>query len=251
MFKTIKTIRVSQSVAHQIRDLIIGGKLAPGQRLPSEKDLSEKLGVSKSMLREAIRILETLGMITVRQGVQGGAFVCEIDGKTVQEHLYNYLFFQDPHIKDFTQLRLMIEPSVAKIAAQKITDKDVAELDDLLVRTKNELDKDEFFYELDNTFHHKLSELTGNPVIVFVVDSMKAAVAHIKKARKTIPRSFFFEVYEAHLEIVGALKARDPEGAQQAMRKHIKEVEVTLDYSNGDMAPAFAADLVSTAQSDI
>jgi GntR family transcriptional repressor for pyruvate dehydrogenase complex len=240
MFKTAKFTRVSHNIVQQIRDLIINGSLKPGQRLPSEQKLSEEFGVSKATLREAIRVLEALGMLDVRQGVSGGAFVREIDDEIIREHLYNYFFFQNPDIKDFTQLRSIVEPRVVEMIVDRMTDKDLAEFDDLLLRTEKKLNEDQFFFDLDNEFHHKIAKLSGNRVIVFVVDSMKAAVVNIK-LKVQIPQSFYREVYNAHVRIVDAFKKKDPKAAADEMSNHIMEVEDSLVQIYGDMTLAEAS----------
>ena len=81
MFKTAKFSRISQNIVQQIRQAILQGKLKPGDRLPPEKELAEDFGVSKASLREAFRALEALGLLGVRQGVSGGAFIREVDEK--------------------------------------------------------------------------------------------------------------------------------------------------------------------------
>lgn len=240
MFKAAKFTRVSHNIVQQIRDLIIKGSLKPGQRLPSEKELSKEFGVSKATLREAIRVLEALGLLDVRQGVSGGAFVREVDDEIIREHLYNYFFFQDPNIRDFTQLRAIIEPKIVEMAALKITKKDLVEFDDILDRTEKELEAEQFFFDLDNLFHHKIAELTGNRVIVFVVDSMKAAVVNIK-LKVEIPRPFFYEVHKAHQRIVDAFKKNDPKAASDAMYRHIIEVEDSLEQIFGGKTLAEAS----------
>jgi DNA-binding transcriptional regulator YhcF (GntR family) len=105
MFKTARVNRISQNIVEQIRETIISGRLKPGDRLPSEKDLSVEFGVSKASLREALRALEALGMLEVKQGMGGGAFVTEVDLETARNNMFNYIFFQNPSIGEFTQLR--------------------------------------------------------------------------------------------------------------------------------------------------
>jgi GntR family transcriptional repressor for pyruvate dehydrogenase complex len=108
MFKSAKSNRISHNILRQIREAILTGGLKPGDRLPSEKELSENFGVSKASLREAIRSLEALGLVDVRQGVAGGAFIKEVDIETARDSLFNYIFFQNPSIHEFTQLRALI-----------------------------------------------------------------------------------------------------------------------------------------------
>jgi len=228
MFKSAKVNRLSQNIVQQIRDAILAGNLKPGDRLPSEKELADNFGVSKSSLREAFRALEALGFLEVRQGMTGGAFVREVDLKTARNSLFNYIFFQKPSINEFTQLRSFIEPPIAEIAARKITDGDLADLEQNLVQTKKELDSAVFFYDLDTYFHHKLASIAGNRIIIFVIDSVKSAVVNLK-LQMHLDANFSRKVYEAHVEIFDALHHRDPEKARSAMLNHIVEVDEMLE----------------------
>jgi len=239
MFKTAKFTRVSHHIVQQIRELIIKGSLKPGHRLPSEQKLADEFGVSKATLREAFRVLEAIGLLEIRQGVSGGAFVCAVDKKIIQEHMFNYFFFQNPNLEDFTQLRGIIEPKLTEIAANKMTDEHLAEFDEILQLTQKALDQQEFYYDLDNRFHHKIAEMTGNRIVTFVVDSMKSAIVNIK-SQIEIPHSFFVEVHDAHKRIVEAFKLHDPKAAHDAMADHILQVERSLVKFYGEFTMAKA-----------
>ena len=224
MFKAAKSHRISQNIVNQIRDAILDGTLKPGDRLPSEKDLAENFGVSKSSLREAFRALEALGLLEVKQGMSGGAFVCEVDLETARSNMFNYIFFQNPSIHEFTQLRGFIEGPVAEIAARKITPADLADLEDNLAKTEKQLDSGSFYYELDTYFHHRIATIAGNKIICFVIDSLKSALVNIKLELE-LDRQFAHNVYESHLRIVEALRKKDPQAARREMLNHIEKVE--------------------------
>ena len=224
MFKTARANRISQNIVDQIRKAILNGELKPGDRLSSEKVLSVDFGVSKASLREAFRALEALGLLEVRQGMSGGAFVREVDLETVRNNMFNYIYFQNPAIHEFTQLRSFIEPAAAEIAARNITDEDIADLDQNLARTRAKLDSGMFFYELDTYFHHRIAEITGNRLVCLVIDSLKNAIVNIKLELE-LDREFSVRVQAAHERIVDALRNRDPERARNEMQRHILEVD--------------------------
>lgn len=239
MFKITKakTRRVSHTIVEQIREAILSGELNPGDRLPSEKDLARDFGVSKASLREAFRALEALGMLEIRQGMSGGAFVSEVDLKTARDSLFNYIYFQNPSIQEFTQFRAIVEPPVAEIAAGRITDEDIAELERNLAQTKAQLDSGSFYYELDTYFHHRIAEIAGNSLICFVVDSLKNALVNIKLQLELGPR-FSVNVYSCHQKIIEALRERDPEKARQEMLNHILTVERDLVEAHNANSPS-------------
>jgi len=234
MFKTARVNRISQNIVEQIRETIISGRLKPGDRLPSEKDLSVEFGVSKASLREALRALEALGMLEVKQGMGGGAFVTEVDLETARNNMFNYIFFQNPSIGEFTQLRTFIEPPVAEIAALKCTQADLDYLEDNLNRTREKMDSVPFYYELDTKFHHRIAQISGNRLICFVIDSLKNAIVQIK-LQLELDRDFSIQVYKAHMRLFDALRKRDPEQARAEMHRHIVEVDERMKhYCDGD-----------------
>ncbi len=195
--------------------------------MPAEKDLAESFGVSKASLREAFRALEALGMLEIRQGMAGGAFVSEVDIETARDSLFNYIYFQNPSKHEFTQLRSFLEPPVAEIAAQKITNEDLADLEANLDLTKAQLNSGSFYYELDTYFHHRIAEIAGNKLICFVIDSLKNALVNIKLQLELGPE-FSQSVFASHQRILNALRDRNPDEARMEMLKHIQEVEYEL-----------------------
>ena len=234
MFKTARVNRISQNIVEQIRGTIISGRLKPGDRLPSEKDLAAEFGVSKASLREALRALEALGMLEVKQGMGGGAFVTKVDLETARNNMFNYIFFQNPSIGEFTQLRTFIEPPVAEIAARKCSQADLDYLEDNLNRTRELMDSGPFYYELDTKFHHKIAEISGNRLICFVIDSLKNAIVQIK-LELDLDRDFSIQVYKAHMRLFDAIRKRDPKQAHEEMRRHILEVDERMrNYCDGD-----------------
>jgi GntR family transcriptional repressor for pyruvate dehydrogenase complex len=224
MFKTARVNRISQNIVEQIRENILAGKLKPGDRLPSEKELSLEFGVSKASLREALRALESLGMLEVKQGMSGGAFVKEVDLETARNNMFNYIFFQNPSIGEFTQLRTLVEPQVTEIAASIITDADLDYLEDNLNQTREIMDSGPFYYDLDTKFHHRIAKISGNRLICFLIDSLKNAIVQIK-LQLELDRDFSIQVYKAHMRIFDALQKRDPQNARAEMHRHIVEVD--------------------------
>ena len=124
-FENVKVSRISHNIVDQIRNAIMNGEINVGDRLPSETDFSKHFGVSKSSLREAYRVLEAYGLLEIRQGMSGGAFVQKVDIEVVKEGLANYLFFKNPGLEEYSQARMFIEPEIVKICATKITDEEI------------------------------------------------------------------------------------------------------------------------------
>ncbi|MCD4677190.1 MAG: FadR family transcriptional regulator [Desulfobacula sp.] len=223
-FETVKANRISQNIVEQIRSAILDGELQIGDQLPSEKNFARHFGVSKSSLREAYRVLEAFGLLEIRQGMTGGAFIKEVDLTTVKNCLVNYFFFQNPGIRNYTQIRTFIEPEVVKICAEKITDEEIEYLENNILAMEQEPDGKSFISDLDIAFHKKLVDITGNEMISLIVESIQTALINIKRIVHT-DEQFLKMVCNDHRKIVNALREHDPEKASKAMLKHINEVE--------------------------
>lgn len=227
IFDTVKSNRISENIVYQIRGAILRGELKIGDRLPSEKELATNFGVSKSSLREAYRVLEAYGLLEIKQGMSGGAFVREVDLKTIRDGLVNYFFFQNPSICEYTQIRTFIEPEVVKICALKITDTDIEYLKNNISEMEKEIDGEKFMSDLDCAFHKKLVDITENSVVSLVVESVQSALINVKRMLQ-MDHDFLTMVCEGHKRIVAALCERDPDKASKEMLQHICEVETGM-----------------------
>jgi GntR family transcriptional repressor for pyruvate dehydrogenase complex len=234
-FETVKTNRISHNIVEQIRTAILHGDLKIGDQLPSEKNFAKHFGVSKSSLREAYRVLEAYGLLEIRQGMSGGAFIKEVDLDTVKDSLANYFFFKNPGLREYTQIRTFLELQVVRICAEKITAKDIEYLENNILEMKKKSDVEDCNGALDIAFHKKLVDITGNKIINLVVGTTQTALMNIKRIVHT-DEHFFDMVCRNHQEIVAALKEHDPEKASKAMLNHINEVEKgMLDSKDGTM----------------
>ncbi len=231
-FETVKSNRISQNIVEQIRGAILSGELEVGEQLPPEKDFAKHFGVSKSSLREAYRVLEAYDLLEIRQGMSGGAFIKKVDLATVKDSLVNYLFFQNPGLREYTQIRMYIEPQVVKICAEKATMEDLEYLDKNIQAMEQAQEGETFSTDLDCAFHKKLVDITDNKIVSLVVESVQTALINIKQMVHT-DESFFRRVCDDHKKIVAALRKRDPELASMAMINHINSVEQGILASKG------------------
>jgi GntR family transcriptional repressor for pyruvate dehydrogenase complex len=249
LFDSVKSNRISENIVYQIRSAILSGELKIGDRLPSEKDLAMDFGVSKSSLREAYRVLEAYGLLEIKQGMSGGAFVKEVDIKTIKDGLVNYFFFQNPSIREYTQIRTFIEPQVVKICASRITDTDIDFLRNNILEMEKEVDGENFMSDLDCAFHKKLVDITDNSVISLIVESVQTALINVKRMLH-MDHSFLTMVCEGHKKIVDALCERDPDKASKEMMQHIIDVETgMLACRNGEVVLTETGVLKSDARS--
>lgn len=216
MFETIKKReKVSEGIITQIRDAILGGGLKPGDSLDSEKVLMEKFGVSKASLREALRVLEAMGLIEIRKGISGGVFVSEVSLRTTIMGILNFLHFQPVLCKEVTTLRYIVEPPIAQIAALMRDDSDIQKLESII--NSNEL-------SAGLNFHRHLVRISKNPLLILVIDFIGGYMGSLK-SKLGLGEDFYDAICRHHGEIVECLINRDPEGASLAMIKDILAVD--------------------------
>ncbi|RLB00563.1 MAG: FadR family transcriptional regulator, partial [Deltaproteobacteria bacterium] len=116
--------RLYEEIAEVLKKAILSGDYRVGDKLPSEMELAERFGVSRLVIREAIRYLELSGLIEVRQGATGGAFVRELDSKIIRQNLSDLLFFRKISVSQLYEVRMYVEPEVARLAALRRTEED-------------------------------------------------------------------------------------------------------------------------------
>ena len=228
MFTTINSTRVSQEVVEQILDVINKRKLLPGDRLPGERQLVNELGVSRASVREALRSLETMGIIEVRAGV--GAFVRNPVSNIVRRALPSRLLVDREMLKQLYGLRAIIETGAAAVAAQAATAEDLQKLrqavDDMeRCHVAEDLDG---MVAADILLHRSIIVATGNDVLVQVVDNIADLLTDMRRVSLSIGPGVR-KTIAGHRAILRALEQRDPEAAKKAMADHLETVTAKVD----------------------
>lgn len=228
MFRQVRHNKVALDIIAQIREAILSGSLNPGDRLPAERELVSKFGVSKHTLREAIRALEVLGFLEVRKGAGGGAVVLEVDMKTTRASIANFLYFQDVSIKNLSEVRKVLEPYLARMAAERLSSQELDALEAVHQSCVQAVARGEAMRRQEIDFHRILAQVSGNPVLVLILDFVNSLLAD-SKTRLEPKQDFLDEVLAAHERILKAIRARDPELAGKEMYRHVCDVEDSLE----------------------
>jgi GntR family transcriptional repressor for pyruvate dehydrogenase complex len=229
MFISVKSDKVSQHIIDQIRNAIFDGRLKPGDKLPSERELIENFKVGKATLREALRSLEVLGFLEIRKGVLGGAFVTEVDMTKARDSFNNFLLFKNLSLKDLSEVRLLLEPYIAEKATLAITREDLHRLEKLIKDSEQAIKGDIAFESRKDEieFHRIIASVTGNPILMFILDFVENLLIDTKAILKP-GREFSTKVLRAHKRIYNALLERNIKKVHQEMVRHIREVEKDL-----------------------
>lgn len=221
MFNPIKVTKVYEQVIVQIKDMISDGTLKKGDKLPSERELVEKLKVSRTSIREALRSMENIGLVECRQGE--GNFIRTNIENSLYEPLSIMFMLQDSKSEEIVELRFAIEVETAELAARKINTEELNELK-LIIDEMKATEDENLSLTLDKKFHYKLAKSTHNILILNMMNAVSALVdSYIKDARiKIVTIKGNREILVSqHENIYKALAENNPEGAAKAMKVHI------------------------------
>ena len=202
-------------------EAICSGVYRVGDKLPSETELAKRFRVSRLVVREAIRYLELRGLIEVRQGAKGGAFVSELTPRVVQENMRDLLLLGNISVSQLAEVRTHVEPEVSRLAAVRATKEDLEKLEESIVLA--ETGEPGIEYVKNNVrFHRLLGRASHNPfysvIMDCIMDLTENFVLTIKPVKEVIhDRTSHKEIYRAILE-------REPERAAELTLKHIQDI---------------------------
>lgn len=211
------TTDLVERVANELEQKILGGEIGPGQRLPPERTLGTQLGVSRSVVREAIKRLQSLGLVASVQG--SGTRVERPSRKPLQLSLERLLRAGDVSVNDMWAVRLPLETTIAVLAAERRTDEHLRELEALQEVLQDPNTSVEDRVKADVQFHATLADATGNCLFSIVLAPLIELMADSK--RQTI-RAFGSEsAYNHHAKILDAVRRQDSHAAEEAMHEHL------------------------------
>ena len=225
-FREIAPVRLYESVIEQIMELIKNNELKPGDKLPPERELAEKLSISRGSLREAFRVLESRGFIKSKPG--GGRYIREIR-KNVHNDTENIILsLEKSSILELLEAREMFEVKIAKIAAQKATPEDIELIEKALNKINEEEGlKDDKKMESDTEFHLAIASASHNFVFVNIIKLHLDLLKETREKTWKIPGRRE-EQQEEHQTIFQAIKEHDSKKAGEAILKHLKNVREVL-----------------------
>lgn len=225
---------VTDDAIAQIKAMIVEGRFQPGTRLPKEEDLAAELGVSRNSLREAVRALTAMKILVVRQG--DGSYVSSLEPGLLMETLaFASDVSQGMTALQLLQTRRLLEPQVTALAAHVITDEQVERLREILDRSEQAQNTEEFV-ALDAEFHRQIVALVDNPVLSVLTQVLSTPTQRVRILRGDRVGRAIETVYAEHRAILEALAARDVVLAAAAATVHVAAVEHWLRASLADPA---------------
>ncbi|WP_433528174.1 FadR/GntR family transcriptional regulator [Micromonospora sp. CA-263727] len=217
---------VTDEAIDKIKQMIVAGELRPGDRLPREPDLAERLGLSRNSLREAVRALALIRVLDVRQG--DGTYVTSLDPALLLDALSFVVdFHRDDTVLDFLEVRRILEPAATALAAQRASDEDVAALREVLDGLGDSPTIEELVAN-DLEFHRLIAACAGNNVLSSLLDSLSGPTTRARIWRGLTQEGAVDRTREQHAAILDAIAARQPELARSWATVHVAGVEEWL-----------------------
>ena len=220
-FETIRRSKVYEVVARQIQNHIFEN-LKPGDVLPPERELAQKLGVSRSSVRDAIRSLELIGLLEPQQG--RGTVVCEPTANAVAGPLAAVIAQKRKLVSELLEFRKIIEPPLAARAALHATAEQIAEMKQILQRHAEKVRKGQSAIEEDNQFHYQIATAADNSIVFRILDVLMDMLRETRqRSLQTSGRPQ--KSLAGHRRILAALEQRNAAASQAAMLRHLEEIE--------------------------
>jgi len=232
MFDAIKEKdeKLYEKVVLQIKEKIASGELKFGDKLPSERELTEILNVSRSSIREAMKTLEVLGIVSVKHGQ--GIFISDKSQEKMIELLKPFLFLNNDSIRNLFDVRKSLETQAVAWAAERAKKEELITLKDELdniqqKKYKNEISAEDI-REHNNRFHYLISTMSHNPVLIRMMSVMDEFINDIYEKTIVIPERINKSISE-HYEIYNSIKEGDSEKARKLMMNHLSVVEYEIE----------------------
>lgn len=227
MFRKTPHNRIFQDLVEQIQGAILDGRLKPGDRLPSQRELGEMFQTSRASLREALRVLEQKGLIEMKLGVSGGAVVKDASTKQITETLSLLMQHQKVSFNHLAEFREGVEGCVAALAAERATKKDILQLKELLDEARKLLEEGNShikdFFQNDIKMHIALAAISGNPVYIAVLRMVHENILGSSERFSFRDEQGLRENYQALCDIVRAVEQRQATKARSLAQNHIAQ----------------------------
>jgi GntR family transcriptional regulator, transcriptional repressor for pyruvate dehydrogenase complex len=227
----IRSTRIYQEIVRQVKAMIAEGRLKSGDRLPPERDLAEKFLVSRTSVREALRALESLGLIEIRPGE--GTFVRQISVEALIEPLAIALLSQREAIGELFEARRFLEPAIARLAARRATPDEIQEMERILDEQAREVAAGRTGLAQDAAFHAALCAAARNRAITRVVHAIMDLLGQSREESLNTPGRPM-RSHQDHRGILAAIAAHDEVAAERAMLDHLVAVEQLVLGAAGD-----------------
>ena len=230
MFKPIKKAKVYEEIVAKIKEMIDKGRFKSGDQLPVERELAEVFRVSRSSVREALRSLESQGFIESRQG--DGTYIARKPVESLVRPLASVILTEKDDQMELFEMRRMIEPDLAYLAAERATEEEIAMMEKVLTLQQEQIDRGDYETDVDRNFHYIMARAARNKALLRITDNIIDLLAESREQYLQVegrPQKSILR----HREVLEAIRARDPERAEKCMLEHLVDIETSLFGPSG------------------
>lgn len=225
LFQPVKKTRVYEEIVVKVKEMIDQGRLKSGEKLPGERELSEVFHVSRSSVREALRSLESKGYLESRQG--DGTYIASKPVESLVSPLASVIFSEKDSQMELFEMRRLIEPQLAFLAAERATEEGIARMEEALAQQEQAIANGESGTEVDKEFHYLMAKATNNRVLLRLTDHMRDLLAESRDKYLQVEGRPEMSIAR-HRQVLDAIKARNGELAAQVMLDHVLDIENCL-----------------------
>lgn len=223
VFERVTTGRISEEIVERVKTAIRDGRLQRGDRLPSERELTTRFGVSRMSVRDALRILESSGLIEIRVGARGGAFVRAPGSSFVGEGIANMLMMSSASASDVTEARRVLELGIVPLVTERATEEDLVAMTEICQEARAALHGGDYPVELSARFHVAFARASHNAAIELLVESLRGPLlVSLERAKQAAPRTMGVSGVREHVALVEAIRDRDAERATAVLDRHLR-----------------------------
>lgn len=230
MYKTVQSLRLYEQIVRQIEESIRKGTLKPGDRLPAEPELAQQFSVSRTAVREAVKVLREKGLVEAFSG--RGTFITDGTSQSIRQSLdLMFKIGQPEGSARLVEVREILEPQIAALAAVRAGAQHLTAMREAIAVMDRSLQEAEVFLQADNDFHRSLAEAAANPLILSLFDSI-VGLLHEQRMRIFRVNGGGERGQVHHKRILAAVERHDPDGARDAMRAHLQQVRSDTGVSS-------------------
>jgi len=218
--------RVSEAIVRRIKDQITKGRLVAGHKLPAEREMARQFKTSRVSVREAYRSLEELGLLRIRRGADGGAFILKLDHEPVLRSLALVLGLGRTSHRQLTDARMLIEPPIARLAALRANKEDVARLERALLEEEEAARRTGPFRPTDSRFHRSVADCTHNLPLIVLMNALADLTADVASALDASTRARHrLKNCQYHRLMFDAIRQHDGEAAYATTAEHVGDIQ--------------------------
>lgn len=225
-YKKIKNQRIFEQVLEQIRNQIVSGALRPGDRLPPERTLAELVGVHRNPIREALKIMEYMGIIESKPGV--GSILSDVGKDILAERVSKISRFSPrSFLSELIELREALEPHMAALAAERASAEDLEAMKAAIKDLKDEILQEKKLSSADERLHLAIAKATHNDTFLRITEPVMAMLAEFRENSMKIPGRRK-AILQEHERIYKAIRSRNPKTARAVMKRHLAQIRFML-----------------------